>query len=725
MKVLDFGLAKIADDDHSPTDVTRAAGLTHAEGRPGAVMGTAAYMSPEQARGLQVDKRTDIWAFGCVLYEMVTGRAAFAGDTFSDTIARILEREPDWSACPPRHPRSSDGCCFAASRRTRSTGCGTWVTSASRSTRATTCRRAPRKERSRLPLRTRSFTRWLPWAALVALAARSGFARPRARRPCRRTRSPTRSSLASRIGRAPKGAPRSRPTGGSWPSSRTRTARSASGRARWAPGASTNLTPDMPLYAPATLQRNFGFSGDGAEIWLSPSGNASRPEDAHAADRRSFTALPGRGHHHPLLVSGWHSAGLHDDLRGWPRFAVGRRRRGRGCPGDRARPGRRCTITTRSGHRTASGSTSRAGWTRTSAMDVWRVRPSGGPPERISRKTRRGDLPGATRPAHAALCGARRGQVRPVAVVARRGEPGRTPGERGPRAVHLGGGQPRWPASGRHRGQPHRQPLARATWRPVADERDVEPYPVPTVRALAPRFGGASLFHLSTGGVDDGLWRMQDGQSFLVRNGTDPALFEPPAVSRDGRRVAVVHRRDGKRQLGAMASGRHGLANPGAPPSKFEARPTGRPTASWIATGGSDGEEKGLFKIPVAGGAPVRLVSGQAFNPAWSPKGDLIVYTAAVGGNVPLLGVRPDGGPVTCPPNGSARAAYRFLPDGTGTRVPAAQRCYRTSGGSIWPRRNLAVSPTSTIAARYRRSTSPPTGSTSCSTARARTRTSS
>ena len=67
-------------------------------------MGTAAYMSPEQARGLPVDKRTDIWAFGCVLYEMLTGRVAFAGDTISDSIAKILEREPDWSALPAATP---------------------------------------------------------------------------------------------------------------------------------------------------------------------------------------------------------------------------------------------------------------------------------------------------------------------------------------------------------------------------------------------------------------------------------------------------------------------------------------------------------------------------------------------------------------------------------------------------------------------------------------------
>ena len=63
-------------------------------------------MSPEQARGSAVDKRTDIWAFGCVFYEMLTGRLPFPGDTVSDTIAKILEREPDWSALPAGTPET-------------------------------------------------------------------------------------------------------------------------------------------------------------------------------------------------------------------------------------------------------------------------------------------------------------------------------------------------------------------------------------------------------------------------------------------------------------------------------------------------------------------------------------------------------------------------------------------------------------------------------------------
>ena len=106
VKVLDFGLAKAVSGDGSAPDLTHAPDVTSAGQRPGAVIGTPAYMSPEQARGLPVDKRTDIWAFGCVLYQMLTGRVAFAGDTVSDSIAKILEREPDWSALPVTTPPS-------------------------------------------------------------------------------------------------------------------------------------------------------------------------------------------------------------------------------------------------------------------------------------------------------------------------------------------------------------------------------------------------------------------------------------------------------------------------------------------------------------------------------------------------------------------------------------------------------------------------------------------
>ena len=103
VKVLDFGLAKVgADETHH--DLTRSPTITIAGTNEGVILGTASSMSPEQARGRAVDKRTDVWAFGCVLYEMLTGGKAFSGETVSDTIVAILEREPDWSVLPAATP---------------------------------------------------------------------------------------------------------------------------------------------------------------------------------------------------------------------------------------------------------------------------------------------------------------------------------------------------------------------------------------------------------------------------------------------------------------------------------------------------------------------------------------------------------------------------------------------------------------------------------------------
>ena len=103
VKVLDFGLAKVWD---GAAEASSAGGptLTAADLGERAILGTPAYMSPEQARGRPLDKRTDIWSFGCVLFEMLSGRMAFGGETISDTIARVLERDVDWDALPASCP---------------------------------------------------------------------------------------------------------------------------------------------------------------------------------------------------------------------------------------------------------------------------------------------------------------------------------------------------------------------------------------------------------------------------------------------------------------------------------------------------------------------------------------------------------------------------------------------------------------------------------------------
>jgi Tol biopolymer transport system component len=104
VKVLDFGLAKVFGADGAGPDLSQSPTVTATAVRAGVIMGTVAYMSPEQARGQPVDKRIDVWAFGCVLYEMLTGRRAFRGETVSETLADVLKSEPLWTALPPGTP---------------------------------------------------------------------------------------------------------------------------------------------------------------------------------------------------------------------------------------------------------------------------------------------------------------------------------------------------------------------------------------------------------------------------------------------------------------------------------------------------------------------------------------------------------------------------------------------------------------------------------------------
>ena len=104
VKILDFGLAKEFREEGLPVDLARGPKLTEQMNLPGAIFGTAAYMSPEQAIGKPVDKRTDIWAFGCVLYECLTGEKAFPGKTITEIFAAILKGEPDWQRLPATTP---------------------------------------------------------------------------------------------------------------------------------------------------------------------------------------------------------------------------------------------------------------------------------------------------------------------------------------------------------------------------------------------------------------------------------------------------------------------------------------------------------------------------------------------------------------------------------------------------------------------------------------------
>jgi len=104
VKILDFGIAKVFQDQPDETDPSKSPVITDEMTRPGMILGTAAYMAPEQAKGKAVDKRADIWAFGCILYECLAGKRAFKGDTISEMLASILKDELDWKDIPETTP---------------------------------------------------------------------------------------------------------------------------------------------------------------------------------------------------------------------------------------------------------------------------------------------------------------------------------------------------------------------------------------------------------------------------------------------------------------------------------------------------------------------------------------------------------------------------------------------------------------------------------------------
>jgi Tol biopolymer transport system component len=202
----------------------------------------------------------------------------------------------------------------------------------------------------------------------------------------------------------------------------------------------------------------------------------------------------------------------------------------------------------------------------------------------------------------------------------------------------------------------------------MVEEKEVEAFPVPTVRALAPRFGGGPLFYLSSRDGADGLWTYRDGQAQEIWDGSQGALQSPAAVSPDGSRVAFALKRSGKRQMYLIAADGTGLQPLS---SAVDVRGTAcwSPDGKWIVTAGADSNGAGLFKLPANGGSPVRIATGSFLDPVWSPRGDLIVYGGTqVFTLMPLRGVHPDGTPAELPEINVQREGERarFLPDGTG-----------------------------------------------------------
>ena len=649
VKVLDFGLAKLVRPEEShETRVTQTGTL------PGTVMGTVGYMSPEQVRGEPSDARSDIFSFGAVLYEMLTGKRAFKRETSAETMTAILREEPqalsDTGGQGPLALQRILVRCLEKNVERRFQSASDLAFAIESLSATSTAKSVPQPGSRRA---------WMPWVIAAALLGgtavwemvRPPGAPPNPLEKARFTRVTDFESVEAAISPDGKFVAFVSDHDGPFDVWLTQVGT----------GRLINLTQGKVGPLPGPL-RSVGFSGDGSEIWLGGGdvGMRRRLLPLTGGMRRNFLG-------EETVNMAWSPDGdrivFHTFGNGDPMFVA-----------DRTGANARRIFVSQPGIHNHFPTWSPDGrWIyfahgtpATKEMDLWRIDPDGKHAERLTQRN--------TDVAYPTPVG-----NRTVFYVARDGD-GSGPWlwafdlkRRDSRRASVGLEQytsVEASADGRKLVATISNPVA-GLWsipilnRPV-EESDVKPYTVPSVRALAPRFGGSSLFYLSSLGTGDGLWRLRDGQTAEIWKGADGALLDTPAVSPDGGRVAIVLRRRGKRQLHVLSADGAEL-QPIAEGIDVQETSCWSPDGKWIVTGGSDASGPGLFKVPLEGGSPVRLVAGQALNPVWSPDGKLIVYA---GTNVrtfaPLLAVRPDGTKVELPQITVRRLGERarFSPDG-------------------------------------------------------------
>ena len=666
-KVLDFGLAKpiVLLGPDAPTVHPPGSFGGTAEGR---IVGTPAYMSPEQTRGRDVDKRTDIWAFGCVLFEMLSGRRPFEASTPTDTFARILEHEPDWSVLPAATPDAARKLlkrCLEKdlSRRLRDIGDARLELEDAQS---------PASATSSPPLgghgRSQARGKWRTLAVLAAAfiggaaVAGVGVGLFQTLRPT--LRNPLENALFSRVTNF-DGTERS--------AAISRDGRFVAFRSdREGPldvwltqigtGQFLNLTKGIDDEF-ATEHPSCGFSGEGSGIWLG--GGAGR--------RLRILPLMG-GTPRPFLPDNavtvaWSPDGtrvvyhLQDD--GDSMFVA-----------DRTGENARLIFRRRANEHNHFPIWSidgqwiyfTSGTPETKEMDIWRVSPEGGSPERLTRRNSDVAYPtpidsgtllyvahneDGSGPWLWALDVERKLTRRVSFGVERYMSVSATPD--GSRLVSTVS-----------------NPSASLWSVPIlsdhpAGEGDVKPFALPTAQSSAPRFASASLFYLSSLGAGEGVWRFDDGQATEIWKGTDGAVLAPPDVSRDGHRVALVLRRNGRLKLHVL-SGEGGELRAVAESLDVRGAASWSPNGKSIVVRANEDGNPGLFNVPADGGKPIRLTTGAALNPVWSPDGNLIAFAGSnVSAFTPLLAVRPDGTPVRLPPIQLRRDGerIRFAPDGS------------------------------------------------------------
>jgi serine/threonine protein kinase/Tol biopolymer transport system component len=650
VKILDFGLAKLVERAPGAEGETQTqeSVLTKA----GTVMGTVAYMSPEQASAKTLDHRTDIFSFGVMLYEMLAGKRPFRGRSHVETMHAIInDPAPPLVARPAELQEILDKA-LAKDPKERYQHAGDF---------GLDLRRFERKPARAMQVPSeRAPSRLLPAAILVLL-----LAVPAAWWLGRRGTSPT-------IENPLNGAKFTRFT--DFPGDEVEAAISPDGKfvaflsdrdgpvdlfvSQVGTSRFTNLTQGKEPDLRQTV-RSPGFSSDGSEIWYRGTGQKRRPK---LVPLMGGTPRLFMGEHVPYMA--WSPDGArmvyHTNDDGDPIFV-----------GDRTGADARQIL--KGGHNHDQTWSPDGKWIYFAKgiddpTDIWRMAPSGGEPERLTQHNARADSP-APIDNHTVLYRAL-------------DQDGAGPwlwaldvDRKVTRRVSFGLEQfTSISASrdGRRVVAAVSSPTASLWSLPildrVAEEKDAKAFPVGMVRALTPRYGGQDLFYLSSRGTGDGLWRYHDGQALEIWKGADGALSDPPAVSGDGGRVAVILRKNGALHLqvgNADGTDFHTIGDAIHILGSASLSPDGK----WVVVGGNDDKGPGIYKIPADGAAPVRIFAGKGRDPVWSPDGQVIVFVSGFIGSVnPIRAVRPDGAPVDLPEisistNGE-RA--RFLPDSKG-----------------------------------------------------------
>jgi Tol biopolymer transport system component len=649
-KLADFGLARLAEtgaEDASPAS-------TQTITRPGVIVGTIAYMSPEQLAGRPADERSDIFSFGVLLYELLAGHRPFTATTDLELQQNVVHGTPQpLDECIPTMLRLIVEKALEKDPSDRYQSMRELVVDLRRFTKM-------RPVGGSVAVQSKPRV-WLPWSltgvVLVAAAAWEVI------RPAAPPLNPLEGAHFTRVTDFESTEGAISPDG--------RFVAFVSDHAgpfdvwltQLGTGRQVNLTQGKVAQLPGPL-RSVGFSGDSSEVVLGGGdvGMRVRLIPLTGGEPRNFLG-------EEAANVAWSPDGsrivYHTFGDGDPIFVA-----------DRTGANPRRIAGDRSGIHNHFPTWSPDGrWIyfvhgmpAIGEMDLWRIKPAGGAPERLTERN--------TDVAYPTPLGSRT-----VLYVAHD-----TDGS-GPwlwafdlkhkHSSRLSVGLEHYTsvgasADGRKLVATIGNPQANLWSVPIldrlAEEPDVKPFPVPTVRALAPRFQGAALFYLSSLGTGDGLWRYRGGEAIEVWKGAEEALVEAPAVAPDGSRVGIVLRRNGKRQLHVLSADGAELQ---ALASAIDAEGTAcwSPDGKWIVTGGSDANGPGLFKIPLAGGSPSRLAAGVALDPVWSPDGSLIVYAGAnIRTFAPLLAVRPDGTSVRLPDMSVRRqgARVRFLPGGKG-----------------------------------------------------------